>query len=67
MPRPINAYEHPIAKLIAELQKLPPGTTYLELEGTFYGGQTVLENGDVLGTAYRLNCDIVLGIEAIAV
>lgn len=66
MSKVINAAQYPIEKLIKELQDLPPGTTYTENEGAFYGGQTKVENG-VLGTAYQLNCDIVLGIEEVAV
>lgn len=54
---PANAEEHPIEKLIEQLQKLPKGTTYTEKESTLYGGQT-----DNMGTSYQMVLDIVEGL-----
>lgn len=58
---PNNALEKPISELIEKLKSLPPGTTYREEEGEFYGGQCVI-NGKNLGTGYLMKISVVEGV-----
>jgi hypothetical protein len=58
MKTPINALKHPIEKLIAHLQSLPLGTTYEEVEGELFGGETPYQE---LGTGYKMCVNIIEG------
>ena len=59
--KPSNKLKHPISDLIARLEKLPPGSTYEEVDGELFGGQAII-NGKTLGTGYQLRINVVEGI-----
>lgn len=56
--KPKNALPGDIAQLIERLQRLPPGTTFEEVEGEFWGGEVP---SDTLGTGYQLRINVVEG------
>lgn len=58
MQQPSNKLEHPISKLIEELQRLPVGTTYEQVDGEFWGGEIPHTS---LGTGYQMRINIVEG------
>lgn len=63
MAKPDNALKYPISRLIEELQKLPPDTTFDAADGEasdFYGGQCE-NNGKKLGTSYMMRINICEG------
>src|SRR6266478_4550794 len=60
MKQPSNKLKYPIEQLIEKLKKLPPGTTYEEVKGELYGGETSDQD---LGTGYQMRIDIVEGFD----